>query len=404
MEETWFAFDGPRLFVARSQTGQAFLFNATDEDDTTIWYLAVAVSERRREMLRSGGLALRAAFVSPEDGFVFRIQADYETALADFEVVAVEQLGDDELPTEGAVISQPTETLPSFDPASLGQRATAEGRTLLALRLNPPSLVRSEYPARPLSDALRVVQALAEALVQEASGEPTRRGPLPVQVVEDAELAVLDLEAASFVAILAPSRSARSTPSAPSLGLEMPGTLAALERLQGLMNSCANADELRTDVSTLGVRSVTKIRDLLEIALDQNTSLTTYLAVPGSPVQEVTVTTAQASSGVLVLSERDELLETIELTQATLVGINLRTWVFELHDPNVEPFKFSGRVADQAKAEVEGKPTGEAHRYHATLLKETVFSDLTDETKVKYSLQSIRPAAVGDDPGDNAIP
>ncbi len=410
VEETWLAFDGPKLFVARNRTGQSFLFNAIDEDEESISYLAVAMSEKRRAMVRSGGLGLRAAFTAPEGG-VFRVTCDYELGEARAELVEVERLSDAELPTDDAYVSVPTETLPSFHPDTLASRALAEGRTLVGLRLNPPTLARSEYPVRPLSDALRAMQSLAEAMVQEESGTTTVRGPLPAQVIEDGELAVLDLEAASFVAILAPSRSARSTPSMPSLGFEMPTTAAALERAHSLLRAVASSEHdpeiLRSSIQGLGVRAVTKIRDLLEVALDQNTPLTVYVAPPGGPVEEVRVSTGDASAGVLVLSERDASLEEIVLESAWIVGVNLRTWVFELHDPTAEPNKFSGRVTEHARSQIEGLPTGEAHRYVAEIVSESSFSDLTDEVKVRYSLKSIRPAGehvagVNEAKGDDA--
>lgn len=395
IEETWLSFDGPRLFVARNKTGQSFIFNAIDEDEETISYLAVGTSDQRRAMVRSGGLGLRAAFTLPEAA-VFRVVCDYGTGDVRTEVVDVEQLSDGDLPTEDAYVSVPTETLPSFDPNTLAARATAEGRTLVALRLNPPTLARSEYPVRPFSDALRAMQSLAEAMVQEASGTTTVRGPLPVQVIEDGELAVLDLEAASFVAILAPSRTARSTPSKPSLGLEMPTTAAALDKLQSLLRAVSSsehdAEGLRSSIQGLGVRAVTKIRDLLEVALDQNTPLTVYVAAPGASVEEVRVSTAEASAGVLVLSESDASLEEIVLESAWIVGVNLRTWVFELHDPMTEPNKFSGKVMEHARSQIDGLPTGEAYRYVAEIVAESSVSDLTDEIKVRYSLKSIRPA------------
>lgn len=403
VDETWLEFDGPRLFIARNRTGQAFLFNAIEEDESSIVYLAVPVSDQRRTMLRSGGVGLRAAFLRPEAGLVFRVECDYVEDVVRVSAVTPEALDEADLPMPDAVISIATDTLRPFTPSRLGDRAAAEGRTLIALRLNPPTLARSEYPARPLSDALRAVQSLTEALVQEQSGNVTIRGPLSSQVVEDAELAVLELEAASFVAILAPSRSARSTPSVPSLGLELPATSAALDRMQRLLSAVArsteDADVLRSQIEGLGVRALTKIRDLLEIALDQNTPLTVYLAPPDVPVSEVRISTAEASSGVLVLSERDEGQADLVLNDAMLVGVNLRTWVFELHDPVLEPHRFSGRVMEHARSQIEGLPTGEAHRYVAEIVAATSVSDLTDEVKVKYSLKAIRPAGP---PGDGS--
>ncbi len=116
-------------------------------------------------------------------------------------------------------------------------------------------------------------------------------------------------------------------------------------------------------------------------------------------MSEVRISTAEASSGVLVLSERDEGQEDLVLNDAMLVGVNLRTWVFELHDPVLEPHRFSGRVMEHARSQIEGLPTGEAHRYVAEIVAATSVSDLTDEVKVKYSLKAIRPAGP---PGDGS--
>ena len=122
----------------------------------------------------------------------------------------------------------------------------------------------------------------------------------------------------------------------------------ALDHMQRLLSAVARSTEdaavLRSQIEGLGVRALTKIRDLLEIALDQNTPLTVYLAPPDGPVSEVRISTAEASSGVLVLSERDEGQEDLVLNDAMLVGVNLRTWVFELHDAVLEQHLLRERV------------------------------------------------------------
>lgn len=399
VDEVWLEFDGPRLFVARNTLGHAFVFNAIDETDTAIEYLAVPLSELRLRMIRSGGLALRAAFTAPEEEYVFAVSADYSDQVVGVTQLAPADLTEQQLPAADARLSIPTDTLTEFDPDDLPLRARSEGRTLVAIRLNPPTLVRSEYPARSLSIVLRSVQALADALVQEDAGKPTKRGGLPRQVLEDAELALVDLQAASFVAVLAPSRSSRSTPTVPSLGLEMPTVLRALEKMHAVLvaaaSSQASATSLREAASEMGVRTLAKVRELLEAGVDQQTSLSLYIAPPEAEMRAVVVSTAAASTALLVLSTFDELEDQFELRNARLVGVNLRTARFELHDPEVEPGRFVGRIAESARAEIEGLPTGEAHRYQATLNSSTTVSELSDELKISYSLISIRRVEPG---------
>ena len=98
VDETWLEFDGPRLFIARNRTGQAFLFNAIEEDESSIVYLAVPVSDQRRTMLRSGGVGLRAAFLRPEEGLVFRVECDYVEDVVRVSAVTPEALDEADLP------------------------------------------------------------------------------------------------------------------------------------------------------------------------------------------------------------------------------------------------------------------------------------------------------------------
>jgi hypothetical protein len=349
-------------------------------------YLAVPLSERRKTAVRSGSIGLRTVFTEPEDGMVLRVTTNYSTGRVEVVQVNPGDVPENELPRINATIHLPTATLPEFDLGDLGLRAVSEGRSFLALKFNPPTLIRSEYPARELSEALSAIQEFAESLVQEEFGSPTSRGHLSQQVVEDAELSVIDLQAASFVAILAPSL--RST-DAPRLELEMPATTSALKHIGAILESCSEESQLRDSISNLGIRSVTKLRNLLELTLDQNTSLGVYIAVPHERVSEIHISTKIASSSLLILTERDEILEEIQLSQAILIGVNLRTWAFELNDESREPHKFSGKILDSARQEINGLPTGDGYRYDAIIIAQTEFSDITDEVKVRFTLKSI---------------
>ncbi len=391
LTEVWLSYEGPRLFVASNYSGQSFLFNALDEDEQSITYLVVPISAKRNSMIRSGGLELRSAFADPEDEYVFKVRQYFERDSSEINSLLPRDLLEEDLPEPDVRITIPSQTLPTFSAESLAARSLSEGRLCIALRLAPPVLVRSEYPVRPLRDALGAVQDLVEALVQEGSGVRTVRGPLPRQVVEDAELSVLELQAASFVAVLAPSRTARSGPNIQSLDFEMPATTAALASLKNLLEACAEPVDLAAYIGNIGQRVITRFRNLLEISVNQQTPLRFYFARPRQRVDEIAVSESSAAEGLLVLSQMDEHREQISLDSAVLVGINLRTWAFELHDNSVDPGKFSGKVTQPARDEIAGLPTGEGYRYRAVVVAETEFSSLTDELKTRYSLQSISP-------------
>jgi hypothetical protein len=388
IDEIWLSYDGPRLFTARNALDNLFLFNTIDEDEDSLTYLAVPISTQRKSAIRSGVVGLRAAFVNSEAGWLYRVVTNYVSNSVEVDSVVPDELTDEELPTSDYALSIPTATLPLFDSAELGRRAVSQGRTLLALRLNPLVLVRSEYPARQFGDVLNATQSLADSLVQEESGRVTAHGPLPRQVIDDAELSILDLQAASFVAILAPTLTSASDPR---LEIEMTSTTNALRQMSSILLACSQQGALRELIPNLGPRSITKVRNLLELALDQGTSLGVYLAVPNEPVSEVHVSTSDASIGLLVLTESDALQEEVNLDNAILIGVNLRTWRFELFEAYTEPNKFSGKILDSARQEINGLPTGEEYRYVAVVVADTEFSDITDEVKIRYSLKSIRP-------------
>ena len=134
IDDVWIRIDDPILFVARNRSGSRFLFNAIDEDDDQIRYIAVPASGERITQIKSGGLPLRVAFVEPEDGAAFVVTADYERGRVDFEAVDPASLTASELPAPDVRLAVPVPTQAGFDSDELRRRAVSEGRTLLSCR------------------------------------------------------------------------------------------------------------------------------------------------------------------------------------------------------------------------------------------------------------------------------
>ena len=67
-------YDGPRLFIAQSGSGNRYIaFWADEIDEESLWLYASA-SEDRIENIMSGKLDLRRIYTEPEDGTIFLIR------------------------------------------------------------------------------------------------------------------------------------------------------------------------------------------------------------------------------------------------------------------------------------------------------------------------------------------
>lgn len=71
--------DAPRLFVARNRAGAQYLAywigeDATEEDDRACW-IYVGISPMRKHALEAGEVAVRDAFLWPEDSCVFEARS-----------------------------------------------------------------------------------------------------------------------------------------------------------------------------------------------------------------------------------------------------------------------------------------------------------------------------------------
>lgn len=385
LDEVYFRYDGPRIFTAKSPSGIRYFAVCVDEAELSVTYLYSSISATRYLSMRSGSTPLRVAFDSPEDGRVAQVVHTYA---ADGEQVSVSWVSPrnipiEWLPTQEARLDLSTRTLEDFDPTELVTRSRASRRSQLALRLTPPILARSEYPLRSLSRVFKFTQETMESLLDlQRRGAPTRTGPLPSEVIADAELVLSDVQAASFVSLIVPSSGADAL-------FEMPDIQIVLGTFLRLLEACSSPDELSTLVEGMGPRAIGKLRELLEEIADTSADLTAYLALPDQVLVSAQVPTAVATQGVEVLSAVSNDRSDVLLADATLIGVNLRTWVFELHDASVDPGKFTGKVDAVAREQIEGLPTGVAHRYAAQLIAETSYSTLTSETKTKYRLIAI---------------
>ncbi len=193
----------------------------------------------------------------------------------------------------------------------------------------------------------------------------------------------MDLQAASFVVVVAPTLGDRI--------VEMPLASAAADRLVGLVAAASEDDTLRDAVSELEQRAFSKFRGLLEDLADTTTSLKLYLANPGEDLREAGITAHQASRGLEVMSEVSTTNRTVYVESGILIGANVRTRAFELHD-GVTGKKYAGKVDSKAVPQIDGLQLGEAYRYSARVSVEQTYGSSSSAPRATHRLEMIKRA------------
>lgn len=385
IEEVYFHYEGPRFFAARSGSGQRYLAIAVDEDEYSDTYLYVAMSTDRFRAVRSGLVSLREAYTSPEDGHAVAVKAHYGDSPANqMELLVSSEIPDAWLPTADARLELDTPTLDSFGPGDLVLRARAEQRAFIALRLALLDGRRTEYPAGALAETFGDFQEAVHAMAQEEEGAPTAAGPIPEHITRGSELAIVELRAASFVVIMSPTQED---------SLLEPLAQRATRRLLDLLARSGEEERLSDSVAGLRKRAISKYRTLLEGVVDRDTDLGLYFAAPDEELETVTVTPASAEAGLRIATSASETSSELVIERAILIGVNLRTRAFEISEPASDD-RYAGRISVDALGQIEGLPTGEAHRYSVRLLVEQAYVSFSSEPSTKYRLLSIAPLGV----------
>lgn len=386
ISEVFFEHDGPRLFVAQNRAGNLYLANCVDEDEDeyTETYLYVSVSRDRMNLVRSGYIPLRDVYTHAEDGFVYQITAEYgETDPRNrLETIPADQIQDDWLPLIEARLEIETETLPSFNPEKFRADSEGEFRTRIALEIFPANTLRTEVSLRSMSRLAGSFQDTVDSLAQEERGRPTSRGLIPEDILQESELVFTGALAASFVMVLAP----KSSPTL--IGHELINR--STERLLELLQAADSQEELTSLLSGYGVRARSKFRSLLTMLSDDETGAGVFLADHHGHLSEAKIGLESVRNALSIIDNRNPDSEKIDLNRVTLVGVNLRTGIFELFD-NVAGQRYSGQMAPDAKVQMSGLPTGEEHFYMASLLKTMEYSTMTTDVSSSYRLLHISP-------------
>lgn len=351
-------YDAPVLFVARNSLGFPLLVVAVDETDGALDYLAVLMSEQRLSAVRTGLVSLREAFTRPERNNVYHISQPPGDSMAAIRTMAALDVRQDWLPDEGERLAEQLETAAPFSQQALRAAASRENRNLVALEIEqPPALLRTELPLRISGPLMVEFQELADSLAPEA------------------DFAFVQLQAASFVVVLAPVQGDRL----------FGGPSQALEKLESLF-AAATTDAFSGFLADLNRRPKSHVRDFFEVLSDAGTGMAFITASPGGRVRHVEVPLNSVRSGLQMLrASRDLESENILLT-GYLIAINHAKRTFGVREARAtgsrkKPRRFSGKF--EPTIEIEGVASGQTVLYRFAILRESQVSDF-DETDVKF--------------------
>ena len=111
--ENYIYNDDPALFSCKDSAGHLYLVTVGENDQDKIW-LRVEISNERLNLIRSGGIDLRNAFIEAESDTLIQVRIPHDNSTdPSLKVICPNQISDDILPLPGERLGLKTDTLPA---------------------------------------------------------------------------------------------------------------------------------------------------------------------------------------------------------------------------------------------------------------------------------------------------
>lgn len=372
IEEVFQFYDVPLCFSSRNEIGHRFLSTLIDFENPAEpkWFL-VPMSDVRFSEVRSGAMDLRTAFSKPELGFLFI------TSCSELYKVGEDRIAQELLPAENARIEIKTHSLTRKIDA-LDSYARSAGREALDISFENDKYKKTVYPIKLLAQNLRAIQDVVDTLPLDKASPSASKGRIAQASLSETELGLTDLYAASFGTRLVSLSSTNVLFGDTTIGKTL-GTFLTL------FEAASDESRLRTILSALSKRTVTKFLSLLKILAFSETSVRVAMAIPGRAKRESALTYRTAGSLVQMLTKLidDEPLE-YDL-DGVLVGLHSDRKTFYInYEKDGKHETMSGQVLDPEVQREEYASINAHYRFRVREIES--YNPLTDETKYDYFL------------------
>lgn len=353
--EVYSYYDFPRFFALRSALYPSVRVLALcirdDDDSDNAEFLYVALNEEKFGAVRSGGVALRNAFVGAAPEQLWRVRWVFTDSgpVAEGSLVRPEELRDDELPAPGAALSLPTATAQAFVPErDVLRRSRDLGRTVVAVELEDSREPRTEFPLKWLARIQGQLQDLLTAIGQEIGSKPTARGGVGREVLQQLQMSVLPQTlAASYVFLITPDLEASGQL------VESDLVSGSLTELDMLLEACVSGETkpILDAVLPHGPRVRGRFGDLLSAADKAGSSMGLTFAGPKSDAFTTAhLSVGQVRTALAALASAEPDQDELSVERGCLVGLDTTSGSFHLIDVATGR-TFKGNSAPELRAE-----------------------------------------------------
>jgi hypothetical protein len=381
--ETFFYYDGPRIFSCVSLTDQLYLAFWVEEGDSRDTWLYIPVSQARLGMVRSGGISLRACIESPE-GFAYVVTMPYsDEEREEVNPVRPSSIPDEWLPEPTSFLDLDTHTLPIAEPDSVIEfKARQESRTRLRLRVKIPELARSEAPVRAVGALLTRAQSLYDNFgysIQEEN--PSDRGPIPADITAKTGISLVGAAASSFMLELASAELDDLFGN--SLFSEV------TQKLLTLLDLELEYSELAHKLAEVKPRAAKSFRSLVEKMAETGGDVTVAAAGVGIGYSKRELSAERLQDFLRVLNRLTPEEEVVVIRgRMRLYKVDTKHHTFGLRDESLDPHvEYEGAIDDAAWQQASHATVEE--NYDVLVTGTTVIDETVGDKRTTYRLAQI---------------
>lgn len=248
----------------------------------------------------------------------------------------------------------------------------------LALSLHPPNLPTGQVPVRTLTVILGGLQDLSDSIANTLFNQPSEKGKIPQEILEQNELILRETRAGSFIAVLDAKHPEQTT-------LEEPIQSQTIAELFNLLEASSGPEDLAETISKLGPRALKFYTAWTKSIKELNTPVEIEWQSSYHPLSRIHLDTKKADHIYSMLSDFSNTTEMEVEINGKLTGANIRTKSFEIVADDGD--KITGKIKTDALNDVA--QFGLNNECEADLLKVTVIGP-TNREKTSWTLRSIK--------------